>query len=315
MRKEEFFYDSRDGQTRIHAVRYLPEESALKDGKPVAIFQIVHGMEEYIERYEGFAEFLTGKGFLVIGEDHLGHGKTVTEGGTYGYFCETDPATVVVRDVHRLKKLTQEQYPGVPIILMGHSMGSFIVRNYICRYGTGIKAAIIMGTGMLPAGTVKLAAGIAALQNKCLGPKHKATLLRKMSFAGYFKKIPHKATDCDWLSRNDRNVQAYIADPLCGFGFTVNGYMTLFELITRMQDEENVKKIPQELPVYLVSGEEDPVGAFGEGVRETRDALKMAGLRDVTMKLYQHDRHEILNEDDHRLVEEELYQWVMSKIS
>ena len=143
MKKEEFTFASRDNVTKIHAVRWLPESENIQ-----GIIQIVHGMAEYVERYEELAEFLTGKGYLVTGEDHLGHGKSVPEGGVKGYFCEQDPATVVVRDVHRLKKMTQELYPGVPYFILGHSMGSFITRNYIYRYGTGIQGAIIMGTGM-----------------------------------------------------------------------------------------------------------------------------------------------------------------------
>ena len=143
MKKEEFYFESRDGVSRIHGVKYLPDA-----GDVIGVLQIIHGMAEYVERYEEFAEFLTGKGFVVVGEDHLGHGKSVGENGTYGYFCEQDAATVVVRDAHRLKKMTEAQYPEVPYIILGHSMGSFILRNYLYRYGKGIDGAVIMGTGM-----------------------------------------------------------------------------------------------------------------------------------------------------------------------
>lgn len=148
MIKEEFYFDSRDGENRIHAVRYTPD-----DGNVRGIVQIVHGMAEYVERYENLAEFLTKRGILVTGEDHLGHGKSVSEGGSFGYFCEQDPATVVVRDVHRLKKITEEQYPQVPYIILGHSMGSFYCqelsvplrqRNRRCghrRYGNAVGGA------------------------------------------------------------------------------------------------------------------------------------------------------------------------------
>ncbi|MBO4750346.1 MAG: alpha/beta fold hydrolase, partial [Lachnospiraceae bacterium] len=141
MRKEEFTIASRDGVHQLHSVKYLPE------GAPKGIVVIVHGMAEHLGRYEAFAEFLTERGFLVAGEDHLGHGQSVPEGETYGYFCQMDPATVLMRDVHRLKKTVQNEYPGIPIFILGHSMGSYILRNYICRYGTGIQGAIIMGTG------------------------------------------------------------------------------------------------------------------------------------------------------------------------
>lgn len=163
MKKEEIFFLSRDGKTKIHAVKWIPE------GKPICILQIVHGMAEYIERYERLASVLTRQGILVTGEDHLGHGKSVGENGIYGYFCAHDPATVVVRDVHRLKKIVQEQYPGVPYLLLGHSMGSFILRNYLSRYGSGIDGAIVMGTGMQPKAVLNAAKAVTKLQKAFLG--------------------------------------------------------------------------------------------------------------------------------------------------
>lgn len=162
MVKEEFYFDSRDGRTRLHAVRYSPD----KPESVRCVLQIIHGMAEYAERYEEFAEFMTARGFLVTGEDHLGHGKSVGRGGTRGYFCEQDPATVLVRDVHRLKKMTEALYPEIPYVILGHSMGSFILRNYLCRYGTGIAAAVIMGTGMqgrISLRIAKMAVGIQRL--------------------------------------------------------------------------------------------------------------------------------------------------------
>lgn len=166
MKKEEFYFESRDGVSRIHGVKYLPDT-----GDVIGVLQIIHGMAEYVERYEEFAEFLTGKGFVVVGEDHLGHGKSVGENGTYGYFCEQDAATVVVRDAHRLKKMTEAQYPEVPYIILGHSMGSFILRNYLYRYGKGIDGAVIMGTGMQPKPLVVSAKVMAALSKVFGGPK------------------------------------------------------------------------------------------------------------------------------------------------
>lgn len=151
MKKEEFYFESHDNVSRIHALRYTPD-----DGNVKAVVQIVHGMAEYVERYEEFAQYLTDRGYAVTGENHLGHGKSVGEGG-YGYFCEQDPATVVVRDVHSLKELTKRTFPSVPYIILGHSMGSFILRNYLCRYGDGIDGAVIMGTGMQSKGLLAAA--------------------------------------------------------------------------------------------------------------------------------------------------------------
>ena len=312
MKKHTLYFDSRDGITGIHALRYEPEEEQLRDGKPVAILQIIHGMAEYFERYEETAAFFTEKGFVVTGEDHLGHGKSLMDGEPYGYFCQQDPATVVVRDVHRLKKMTQTIYPDVPYFILGHSMGSFILRNYICRYGSGIQGAVVMGTGMPSAAAISAGKALVKEQRLLHGDKHASGLLYKMAFGLYNARIPNATTDFDWISKNPDNVARYIADPLCGFPFTVNGYQTLFDLLSRMSDPQELAGIPKTLPVFLVSGAEDPVGEYGDGVKRSYDALKEAGLEKLSMKLYGGDRHELLNEDDRAHVMEDICQWIRS---
>lgn len=315
MKKTDVYFDSRDGESRIHAVRYEPEEGSLKDGRPVAILQIVHGMAEYAERYKETAKFFTDRGFVVTGEDHLGHGGSVAEGGTYGYFCRRDPATVVVRDVHRLKKMTQELYPGIPYFFVGHSMGSFILRNYLCRYGAGIQGAVIMGTGMHSGFVLSLGKAVAGIQGLFCGDRHVSRLLDKIVFGGYNKRIERPRTPYDWLSQNEENVDTYSADPLCGFTFTVNGFKTSFELISRILKPSNLEKIPKDLPVFFVSGTDDPVGDYGEGVKRAYDSLDEAGLEHLALKLYEGGRHEILNETNGRQVMQDIYDWIMPKLS
>lgn len=309
MKKEEFYFDSRDGQSTIHAVRYTPDSKEV-----IGVVQIIHGMAEYVERYEEFAEFLTDKGFVVTGDDHLGHGKSVPQGGSFGYFCEQDPATVVVRDVHRLKKKTQSLYPGVPYIILGHSMGSFILRNYLCRYGTGISGAVIVGTGMQSPAVIKLSKVVTALQKRFCGSKHVGKFIDKAAFGSYNKRFEPVRTPADWLSRNEANVDRYVADPLCGFVFTVNGFETLFELISRIQKRENLEKVPKTLPVFMVAGGDDPVGEFGEGVKRAFASLKDVGLTNIQMKLYEKDRHELLNEVDRDVVMQDIYDWIKGTI-
>lgn len=309
IRKEEFEFDSRDGKTRLHAVRWIPE------GKVICILQIVHGMAEYVERYEEFARYMAEKGVLVTGEDHLGHGKSVPQGGGYGYFCKQDPATVVVRDVHRLKKMTQEEYPGVPYVILGHSMGSFIFRNYLSRYGTGIQGAIICGTGSMPAPVILSAKAVAKIQKLFVGEKHISKLLDSLAFGSYNKRIKQHETAFDWLAGNKPVVEAYMKDPLCGFVFTVNGFETLFELINRAQKPENMRKIPKELPVFFIAGEEDPVGDYGAGVERVYKSYKEElGIKNVKIKLYAGDRHEILNESDKEQIYEDIYPWLMERV-
>ena len=310
MVKEEFYFDSRDGKSRIHAVRYRPEDA----GQIRCILQVVHGMAEYVERYEEFAAYLVERGFVVTGDDHLGHGKSVGEVGKQGYFCERDPATVLVRDVHRLKKLTEELYPGVPYVLMGHSMGSFIARNYLCRYGTGISGAVIMGTGMQPKAVLDMARLVAGIQKFFCGPMHVSRLLDRLAFGGYGKGITDRRTAFDWLSRDRERVDRYIADPMCGFTFTVNGFGALFELVLRLYSPENLAAVPRELPVFMVSGDADPVGDYGKGVRRAYDSLVAAGLTDIRLKLYPGGRHELLNETNRSQVMQDICRWVEENV-
>lgn len=309
MRKEEFYFDSRDNQSKIHAVKYLPDAENVS-----GVVQIIHGMAEHVERYEGFAKYLTDRNFVVVAEDHLGHGKSVGENGTKGYFCSQDAATVVVRDSHRLKKMTQELYPGVPYYIVGHSMGSFILRNYICRYGKGIDGAVIMGTGMQPGWLLAVSKALAAVEKLFCGEKHVSHFLDKAAFGAYNKKIRQPRTKFDWLSKDESRVDAYIADPDCGFVFTVNGFRTLFELIGRARKKESLKKIPPTLPVLMVSGDMDPVGNYGRGVQQAYHSLKEAGLQDVMLKLYPDDRHELLNETDRKQVMSDIGAWISLKM-
>lgn len=308
MRKEEFTIDSRDGVHKLYSVKYLPE------GEPVGVVQIVHGMSEYMDRYEEFAEFLTGKGYVVTGEDHLGHGHSVPEGESYGYLCSMDPATVLVRDVHRLKKTVQAQYPGLPFAILGHSMGSYILRNYLCRYGTGIQAAIIMGTGMEKKPAVTFVRALTRCIGRIYGEKHLSRTLDKLVMGKYNDRIPNPRTESDWLSKDEEVVNRYRIDPLCGFPFTVNGYEALFELVNRLFSQENLSKLPAELPTLVVSGQEDPVGAYGEGVKAAFQSMEAAGMKKLELKLYPGDRHEILNESDRQQVMEDIAAWLQTAL-
>ena len=308
VKKEEFTFDSRDGKTKLHAVRWVPECMV------VCILQIVHGMSEYIERYEDMAQFFAGRGILVTGDDHLGHGKSVSEDGEYGYFCEQDPATVVVRDVHRLKKMTQEDYPGIPYVILGHSMGSFILRNYLFRYGTGIEGAVICGTGSRSNFQNLVCQAVAAVVGVVLGEKHTAKIIDRLAFGSYNKRIENPKTSFDWLCTDEKVVEAYEKDEMCGFIFKVNGFKTLFQLLGRLNKKENLDKMPKNLPIYFVSGDMDPVGDYGEGVRKAYEDFRRAGMERVSMKLYPGGRHEILNEKNKIQVYEELYPWIMERV-
>lgn len=308
VKKEEFTFDSRDGKTKLHAVRWIPE------GKVVCILQIVHGMAEHIERYEELAQFFGERGILVTGDDHLGHGKSVSGDGVYGYFCEQDPATVVVRDVHRLKKMTQEDYPGMPYVILGHSMGSFILRNYLFRYGTGIEGAIVCGTGSKSRLTIWFCQLAVAVAGLLFGEKHTAKLIDRLAFGTYNKRIDNPRTSFDWLCTDEKVVEAYEKDELCGFVFKVNGFKTLFTLLNRLNKRENLDKMPKGLPVYFIAGDMDPVGDYGEGVQKAYRDFKEAGMENISMKLYPGGRHELLNEKNKMQVYEDIYPWIMERV-
>ena len=305
VRKEELTYKSRDRQTMLHAIRWIPE------GEPVAILQIIHGMQEYIDRYDEFANFLAEKGILVIGNDHLGHGGSVGERGTLGYFCKNDPATVLVRDAHRLKKMTQEDYPGVPCFILGHSFGSFVAREYITRYGTGIKGAIIQGTAYMPSGTVKSLGGLVNFLQVVMGEKYRSTMVNNMAFKGYLKKIPNPTTQQDWLSHNEASVDKYVADPACNFVFTLNGFKTMAELLKRIQDTDKMEDIPKDLPILITAGKEDPVGNYGEGPEKLYNIYKNdLQIKNVELKLYDGMRHELQQEIGREQVFADQYEWI-----
>ena len=310
MKKEEFYFDSRDGEHKIHAVRYMPD-----DDKVTCVVQIIHGMAEYMERYEEFAEFLTQKGILVTGEDHLGHGKTVAEDGSYGYFCEQDPATVVVRDVHRLKKMTESLYPNVPYVILGHSMGSFILRNYLSRYGTGIDGAIIMGSGSLNGMVLSSAKLFLNIIQLFRGGKYVCETAEKVTTASYFDRIENPVTKVDWLCTRREVIDEYIKDELCGKPFTVNAFLTLLTLIKRMKKKSNVKKIPKNLPILVTSGTEDPVGEYGKAIDALVKTYKEHGIQNLTQIMYEGLRHEILNETIREKVFGDVYNWTETVIN
>lgn len=311
IKKEEFYFGSRDGEHKLHAMKWIPQTE-----KPVCILQIVHGMVEHIGRYENFARAMAEKGILVVGDDHLGHGLSVPEGEPMGYFCEEDAATVLVRDEHRLKKMMQEQYPGIPYIILGHSMGSFILRNYLMRYGSGIDGAIIMGTGMQPKRAVKLGWLQASLICILRGSKYVCKGMDKALFGIYNSRLTESSEDSgNWISVSVENVKAYRADPLCNFVFTANGFKTLMQLILNLYDKEKLAQMPKTLPVLFVSGQEDPVGDYGKSVEKVFHSFEELGMENVQMKLYPGDRHEILNEADKEQVYGDIYRFILQRIS
>ena len=299
---ESFSFLSSDQKTTLAAYRIIPE-------KPKAMVQISHGMCEYFLRYEGFAAFLAEAGFLVFGHDHLGHGNSVKSADDLGFTAEGGGADLLVKDVISLSQKMKEEYPELPLILFGHSMGSFIAREVLSRRGELYHAAVICGTGGpdTPAAAGKL---LASLLMKMKGERHRSNLLKKIAFAGYNKKFEKSCDPNAWLTRDGAVVEKYNADPMCAYVFTLRAYHDLFTLVDWVSKKDHATHLPKSLPVLVVSGEEDPVGAWGIGVKKVCDRFKDAGMKDVTLKLYPNMRHEILNEIEKEQVWSDLLAWM-----
>ena len=310
MIKKELYFDSADGKSKIYAVQYIPAEE-----KIVGVIQMVYGMAEHIGRYAGFCETMARKGFVVTGHDYQGHGKTWQEGDVTGYFCEQDPSAVMIEDVRALHKLTAEAYPEAPYILIGHSMGSFLVRNYVSCYGEEISATILLGTGEQSKTLVGFGKFMNGILKFLFGTKHKSKFLNHLSFGSNIKRFEPARTPSDWLTRDAEVVDRYNADPMCGFLFTANGFDALLGLISRMNRAEVVEKIPKELPVLILSGTMDPVGDFGKGPEKVYELLKKAGLERVAIRLYEGARHELLNETNREQIMNDIYEWIEKEIS
>lgn len=307
MKKNEFRFPSSSGTVDIRSMEYVPE------GKIIAVLQIAHGMVEFIDRYENFAAFLASKGILVVGNDHIGHGGSVKSEEDWGYFGENGNR-ILLDDMHELTRLTKEKYPNLPYFLLGHSMGSFYARQYLGEFGNELDGAIIMGTGLEPLFVVKGGMFLCKLIALFKGWRYRSNFVNQVAFGSYGKKFEPLRTRADWLSKDEALVDWYINEPRCSFLFTLNAYYSMFEGIARLHDKKLLEKVPKDLPIFFVSGEDDPVGSFGKEVVYSVETLKEVGVKNIDMKLYPNDRHEILNETDKETVYADLYEWLMKHI-
>ena len=308
---QEFTFLSSDGHTQLHGAQWTPA-----DRKPRAVLQIAHGVAEHILRYDDFARYLNDRGILVAGHDHLGHGKSLPEGGTPVYFGDGSTWETVVDDIHLLHDRLREQYPDLPILLMGHSMGSFLSRSYLIRYPGTVDAAIIMGTGWQPEITIRGGLLLAGILSGLKGPDAVSKMVTNMAFGAYNKAFGDKPrTPNDWLSADTDNVDRYMADPLCGADATVGLFRQMLHGIRFNQRMSHLRQMDKDMPVLFVAGDKDPVGSCGKGVRQTYDAFRQAGMRDCTLKLYPGLRHEILNEKAYAAeITKDIETWLLSRL-
>ena len=303
--RQDIWYES-CGAGKIHGCRWVPEV------EPKAVVQIVHGIAEFVERYDGFAEYLNSLGCLVVAEDHMGHGQSINGGGIQGYFHGGWFSAVA--DTCKLLADTKAEFPQVPYILFGHSMGSFMARTILCDYpDSGIAGAVICGTGWQP--NLALPALEKVIDGICKkdGEEKPNERLQGMIFGSYNSRVEHPRTPFDWLSRDKAIVDAYIDHPLCGFTVSAGLLREMMKGMHHIQRRENLEKMKKDLPVFFIAGGDDPVGSYGKGVRKCAEQFKKAGMTDVSVRIYPLCRHEILNEINKEEIFEDVAEWIRAK--
>jgi alpha-beta hydrolase superfamily lysophospholipase len=303
MTSSSFYLYGKDGK-QLYALKWEGEE------KPRALLQIAHGMAEHIGRYDDFAEFLVTRGIYVYGNDHRGHGHTATSQEDRGYYDDENGFETVVHDMKELTEIIKHDYPDVPVFLLGHSMGSFLSRRYIQLYGEELAGVIFTGTGGHPGFLGKIGHYLAVREARRQGRRKPSSRLNALTFGSYNKAFKPNLTDFDWLSRDEREVEKYIQDPLCGAVFTAGFFEDFLKGLLSLYDQDD--QIPKQLPVYFVSGDQDPVGKNTKGVLQSSLQLQTAGLKDVSCKFYPEARHEILNETNKQEVYEDILEWITS---
>lgn len=301
---QEFTFPSSDGAHSVHGTWWLPE------GRPRAVVQLVHGISEHMGRYDPFARFLAEHGFAVVGHDHLGHGRTAKDPSEFGWFADRDGWKHVLRDTHALRELAGDTYPDLPYFILGHSMGSFVVRGYLILWPGTVDGALLSGTGQEPPIAVGAGRIISSLLIKLKGPRAHSGLLDALSIGAYNRQFKPNRTNADWISRDTAVVDAYLADPLCQFLPTAGMFHDMMMGLQFLAKPENLRRMDKDTPVYFFSGDRDPVGASGKGVRKVAGWFRDAGVKDVTVRLYPEGRHEMLNEIGREQVFQDTLDWL-----
>ena len=278
--------------------------------RPKAIVQVLHGMAEHSARYARLARALADAGYSTYAHDHRGHGQSVPEGGSPGHMADSDGWNRIVEDAHGVNREIAKRHPHVPIIILGHSMGSFVLQQLLFEHPNDMIAAALSGSNGKPPPIAVLAKLIARIERARVGKRRPSPVLQKLTFEDYNKAFAPNRTEFDWLSRDPEEVDKYVADPLCGFAVSTQVWIDMLAALDRISNPRNVAKVPKGMPIYLFAGARDPVGDYGKGVKRLREAYKRAAIFDVRLKLYPDARHEVLNETNRQEVTNDLIAWL-----
>ncbi|NPA68038.1 MAG: alpha/beta hydrolase [Chlorobi bacterium] len=306
MGKTEHEFTADDG------VKIVYYKHAAEDAKASVI--IVHGMAEHAQRYDEFADFLSKNGFNVYAYDQRGHGKTAGSIEKLGFFAEKEGWNKVTADLKKMIERVKSDSPGLPVFLLGHSMGTFVVRTYIADYNDEVNGVLLSGTagsaGLLGKAGILLTELIMLFKKK----DSPSPLMNAMSFGDFNKAFKPNRTDFDWLCRDDKKVDEYVNDPFCGAVFSAGFYNDMLKGLEYVNKKDTASKVRKDLPMYLFAGDKDPVSKNAKGVKEVYDMYKDAGISDITVKLYPDARHECLNEINRDEVYEDVLKWINSKL-
>ena len=305
MKSDDFTFKTEDG-VEIFVRRWLPDGGVA----PRAVVQIAHGMAEHSKRYARFAAALVEADYAVYANDHRGHGETAGSLENIGYFADENGWGRVVGDMLSLTKIIKKENPGAPVFLFGHSMGSLLSRSYILSHAAEINGVIISGTGGDPGLIGKIGMLIVKFEIWRKGKKYRSPILKKMSFGDFNKSFAPNRTEFDWLSRDEAEVDKYVEDPYCGGDFTAGFFYDMLTGLGEVNDAANIGNVPSDLPIYIFSGDKDPVANDTKGVRQVYEAFKKAGVSDVVLKFYEGGRHEMLNETNREEVTGDVIEWL-----
>lgn len=301
MKTADFTFQTEDGAS-LHVAGWALES-------PKAVVQVLHGMAEYGSRYARLAEALAAAGYTTYAHDHRGHGKSISDASPPGHFADHDSWNRIVADAHGVNREIARHHSGLPVLVLGHSMGSFVLQQLLFEHPGDMVAAALSGSSGKPPAKAAAGATVARFERVRLGRRRPSPLLTRLSFGDYNKAFAPARTDFDWLSRDPAEVDAYIADPLCGFPVSTQTWVDLLAALGRIADPGNVARVPKGMPLYLFAGDRDPVGEFGKGMKRLHDAYTRAGIVDVRLKLYPGGRHEGFNETNRQEVTADFIAW------